>query len=153
MNGASLVALVIRTVLSLAVILAIVAVAYRVAKRRANGTAPRPSSSAGRGGNLFGAARRSAPAPIEVVGRVGLTRGAAAVAVRFGERIVLVSASDQGPASVLAEMSGDQWDELTTVPEVASPIIGGIPSPHGAASAAQRPSFVEALRQATTRHA
>lgn len=153
----SLVALLTRSVISLAIVFAIVFVAYRIAKRRASGASSRvsrPSTKAGgRTSSLFGGHRRSTPAPIEVVGRVGLTRGAAAVAIRFGDRIVLVSATDQGQATVLAEMPGAQWEELTAVAEVATP-ISAIPDVRtGAMTSTARPGFVEALRQATSRHA
>lgn len=156
MNDVSLVALLARTLISLAVVLVIVAIAYRIAKRRATGAprgGTRAASSSGLTGGLFSGRSRSAPAPVEVVGRVGLTRGTAAVAVRFGERIVLVSATDQGPSTVLAEMDGEEWDRITATPEVSSPILTSSATPMTALSNPQRPSFVEALRQATSRHA
>lgn len=150
MNDGSLVALLARTTISLAVVLAVIAVGYRIAKRRAAGTA-----AAGRGtglsSGLFRGRRPKRAAPIEVVGRVGLTRNAAAVAIRFGDRVVLVSASDQGTAAVLAEMPGDEWDELTAAPDPTDPVAesGTAVSPTVVQA---RPSFMEALRQATSRH-
>lgn len=143
MGDTGLVALIVRTIVSLGVVLAIVAVAYFVAKRRAGTTTARPHAP------RFGARRRSAPAGVEVVGRVGLSRGSAAVAVRFGDRIVLVSASEQGPTSTLSEMSAAEWDELYTVREpiehLADRTTGELVT--------ERPNFLEALRQATVRHA
>lgn len=136
-------ALLVRTAVSLGVVLAIVAVAYLVARRRSGGVAQVDRSRFSR--------RRSAPPPIEVVGRVGLTRGTAAVAVRFGPRVVLIAAAEQGPSSVVADMPAEEWDEFRTVREPIQPAAA-------APSAAPQivgapPSFIEALRQATSRHA
>lgn len=150
MNDVSIVALLARTMISLAVVLVVVAVAYRIAKRRAGG-----ASAAHRAGGLsngmFRNRRLKRTAPIEVVGRVGLTRNAAAVAIRFGDRVVLVSASDQGTAAVLAEMSGEDWDELHTVSDDIGPHTQSGPSASPMVVQA-RPSFLEALRQATSHH-
>lgn len=132
--------LLVRTIVSLGIVLALVAVAYVIAKRRAG--------PAGRTGTRR-AARRATPAGVEVVGRVGLSRSAAAVALRFGDRIVLVATSEQGTTSTLAEMTASDWDELRTVREPLPDVVG---QPVGA-SAAPRPNFLEALRQATARHA
>lgn len=160
MNDVSLVALLTRTMISLAVVLAVIAVAYRIARRRAGGghgtRASRTSSSSSKSGGLFGGRRKGQSAPIEVVGRVGLTRGTSAVAIRFGERVVLVAAADQAQSTVLAEMTGEEWDEITAVPEVSTPVPNAqVRSPTGGSALAEttRPSFVEALRQATSRHA
>jgi hypothetical protein len=151
MTDGSLVALLARTMISLAVVLAVVAVGYRIAKRRASGTAS-GSRGSGLSSSMFRGRRPKRAAPIEIVGRVGLTRNAAAVAIRFGDRVVLVSASDQGTAAVLAEMPGEEWDELNAAPEDAE-----TPSGSGVAGAptviqTRPPSFIEALRQATSRH-
>lgn len=146
---ASLGALMLRTLLALGLVLAIIAVAYVAMKRRnAMGgmVAPR-----GLGRGLNGGAgrkqqhRRRSSTGIEVVGRVGLTRTNAAVAVKFGDRVVLVAAAEQGTTSVLAEMPADEWEELTEIREqIPTPLLDN-------AGEAPRPSFVEALRQATSR--
>ena len=78
--------LLVRSGVSLAIVLALIAVAYAIAKRRGAPAAQGPRRSR----------RRATPAGVEVVGRVGLSRNAAAVALRFGDRIVLVATSDQG---------------------------------------------------------
>jgi hypothetical protein len=140
-----LVDLLVRTVVSLAVVLALVALAYVVAKRRGTvgrGTAGRGTAG---GGTTRRSARRGAPAGVEVVGRVGLNRSTAAVALRFGDRVVLVTTSEQGPAATLAEMPAEHWDELQTVRAPLDDVRDG--------SADRAPvGFVEALRQATARH-
>lgn len=148
MADASFVSLLVRTIVSLAVVLAVVGVAYVIARRRAGGRAARPARpSAPRSS---GSRRRSAPSPIEVVGRAGLNRGTVAVAVRFGDRVVLISASEQAPTTVLAEMEAERWEELNMVREplptehVVSVPVGG---------PQERPSLLDALRAATARHA
>lgn len=155
MNDVSLVALLTRTMISLAIVLAVIAVAYRIARRRAGaGRSSKPSGSSSKSSGIFGGRRKKDPAPIEVVGRVGLSRGTTAVAVRFGERVVLVSACDQAQSTVLAEMAGEEWDELSAVPEVSTPVPTSTRSQNGnSLTETTRPSFVEALRQATSRHA
>ena len=151
MVATSIAALLARAVVSLAIVLAVVAVAYVIARRRAGGVAPVAPGGSER--SLFGR-RRSAPAAIEVVGRVGLTRGTAAVAIRFGDRVVLVAAPEQGPSNVISEMAAAEWDEIRTVrePITATPAGPDQTVPPTSVVGA-RPSFVEALRQATARHA
>lgn len=142
---ATLAELLARTVFGLAVVLSIVAVGYFVAKRRA---VPMPATG--------GSRRRTQSAPVEVVGRVGLGRNAAAVAVRFGDRVLLVATSEQGH-STLAEMPADEWDEIRTVRQPVgeadrrAAVIGTAPAATSPTTA--RPNFLEALRQATARHA
>lgn len=136
--------LLVRTTLSLGVVLAIVAFAYVVAKRRAGRNVTGVRTGSGRTPR-----RRNLPAPIEVVGRVGLTRSTTAVALRFGDRVVLVSAPEQGPSTLLTDMAAADWDELHTVRE---PLASGPPSANSVVGA-PTPGFVEALRQATARHA
>ena len=143
MTDAGLGALLIRTVVSLAIVLAVIAIAYAVAKRRRGqtGVSTAPARRVGR--------RRSQPAAVEIVGRVGLNRGTAVIAIRFGDRVLLVSSSEQGGTNTLAEMPAVDWDELHTVREPLdrTAVAGARPE------VVTRPSFVEALRQATARHA
>ncbi len=137
MGDAGLLPLLVRTVVSLVVVLAVVAVAYAIARRRAPSGAWR--------------SKRVAPAPpIEVVGRAGLARGTSAVALRFGDRVVMVGVSEQAPTAVLADIDAERWDELhpaeetlvpTEIPDGRSP-AGPVPP---------RQSFFEALRTATSR--
>jgi hypothetical protein len=144
MNDTGLVTLAVRALVSLAIVLAVVGVAYLVARRRANGGGS-PVRSPGRTSG-----RRRATAPgIEVVGRVGLGRSSAAVAVRFGDRVVLIASSESGPTTTLAEMPAERWDELRTIREpIETRAIGG-----ARPLATAPPSLLEALRQATARHA
>ncbi len=140
--------LLMRATLSLVVVLAIVAVAYLIARRRAGGVGRVATGSKERGRR---GRRRSAPPAIEIVGRVGLTRSTAAVAVRFGERVVLVAANEQGSSTVISEMPAVDWDDMRTVRE---PIAAASErSSTWSKVVVPRPSFVEALRQATARHA
>lgn len=142
MGDVAVAELLIRTVVALAIVLSIVAVAYGVMRRRATGR------TGGLRSGRSGLARRGVAPAIEVVARVGLTRDAALMAVRFGDRVMLVSVGEQTPASVLAEMSTTDWEELHTVREPLEP--DGAPSIISRTN--ERPSFFEALREATTRH-
>jgi len=146
MLASELVPLLTRTAISLAIVLAIVAVAYAIAKRRVVG-----GKSGGRTPRSGGGRRRSAQQPIEVVGRAGITRSNSVVAVRFGDRVVLVCSSEQGTPSVLAEMPVGEWDDLQTIREPIA--TNPAESAAGDIVHAPRPSFLEALRQATTRRA
>lgn len=150
--AAGVVALTVRMLVSLAVVLAVIAVAYLFARRRAGGrTGGRPRvpslpKSPSR--------RAAAGAGLEVVGRVGLTRGAAAVALRFGDRVVLVAAGETGQASVVAEMPAFEWDESQLVREpleFPAQRTPGATLPDPTLGAVSRPGFVEALRMATSR--
>ena len=156
MSDAGLLPLIVRMVVSLGAVLAVIAVAFVIARHRQSGGASstRPS--------MFRARRRSGPPPIEVVGRAGLTKGAVAIALRFGERIVLVGVSEQAPTTVLQEMDAASWDEWNAEdpPADVAPVQPA-PDPSGAARGdpihppdsviGPRPSFIDALREATTR--
>lgn len=159
MTSVSFVDLLVRTLLALAVVLAIVGIGYVIARRRSNRTgsisavaAPR-SASADAGGRRFGLPkRRPTPLGVEIVARAGLARNSAVVALRFGDRVLLVSVVEQAPNTLLAEMSVDDWVEHTTardaidLPERPNSKPGTTPS-----VVSQPPSFLEALRQATAR--
>lgn len=150
MADAGLVSLLVRTVVSLAVVLGVVGVAYLVARRRAGG---RPARAARPGGPRGQRGRRPAASPIEVVGRAGLNRGTAAVAVRFGDRVVLIGTSEQAPTTVLAEMDAERWDELNVVREPLRTEHMVSVQVNVPGAAAERPSLLDALRAATARHA
>lgn len=139
MGDTGLLDLVVRAVVSLAVVLAVVGVAYLVARRRTTGGRPAVRAPS---------RRRAATPGVEVVGRIGLGRSSAAVAVRFGDKVMLIASSEQGPATTLAEMPAERWDELRTVREP----IEAIPARHEQPVGAARPNLLEALRQATARH-
>lgn len=154
MTDVSFADLVVRTMLALAVVLAIVGVGYVVARRQSYHVgpiaAPRPASPApALGARRLGLPkRRPTPNGVEVIARAGLSRNAAVVALRFGDRVLLVSVADQAPNTLLAEMSVANWDEHTTAREAID-----LPA-HQAASpsvVSQPPNFIEALRQATAR--
>ena len=154
MTDVSFADLVVRTMLALAVVLAIVGVGYVVARRQSYHVgpiaAPRPASPApALGARRLGLPkRRPTPNGVEVIARAGLSRNAAGVALRFGDRVLLVSVADQAPNTLLAEMSVANWDEHTTAREAID-----LPA-HQAASpsvVSQPPNFIEALRQATAR--
>jgi hypothetical protein len=160
--AAGVVALTVRMLVSLAVVLAVIAVAYFVARRRANG--PKRLSS-NRWSGLSKPRRMGVDKPnhrskgnsrsgLEVVGRVGLTRGSAAVALRFGDRVVLVAAGETGQATVVAEMPAFEWDESQLVREpleFPAQRTPGVATPDPTLGAVSRPGFVEALRTATSR--
>lgn len=135
-------ALALRMVVSLAIVLGLVAIAYLVARRRQSGL------------TMIGPSRRRArptkQTGLTIEGRAGLARGSAAVAIRFGERIVLVGVTDGAQTSVLAELPAEEWDreedEEATVSPVRTPL-----DPNSVVT--QRPSFIDALRDATSRTA
>jgi hypothetical protein len=140
-------ALVLRMVVSLAIVLAFVAVAYSIARRRQSGLglpgtpripgAPRRRPRAAAGGGLH------------VEARAGLARGSAAVAVRFADRIVLIGVTDGAAATVLAEVPAQDWDSQTDDAEEQSRPMRTPLDPNGVVT--ERPTFVEALRTATSR--
>lgn len=151
--AASVVALTARMLVSLAIVLAVIAVAYAVMRRRQGGglrstRTPRRAVRLARAGRTARSTGRAHTAGLEVVGRVGLSRGSAAVAVRFGERVILLSAGDTGATTVVADMPGATWDALH---EVREPIE--FPARQRGVGTESRPGFVEALRQATARRA
>lgn len=152
MTDTSFADLVVRTLLALAAVLAIVWVGYVVARRRTNHVGPiagpRSSSSAPGVRRLGLPKRRPTPIGVEVIARAGLARNAAVVALRFGDRVLLVSVADQAPNTLLAEMSVADWDEHTTARETID-----LPARQAATPGvvSRPPSFLEALRQATAR--
>lgn len=170
MLAAGFVELLVRMLSSLAIVLAIVAIAYLVMRRRA-GLAGRVAARP-RGGRAASGAgarparparaprtpRRSHRSAVEVIGRVGLSRSTAAVAVKFGDRVLLIGASEQAQPSVLAEIDAETWelcqarDEFEQAWTVPAEIDGGADGRIDAVEAA-RPGFLEALREATVRRA
>jgi flagellar biogenesis protein FliO len=170
MLAAGFVELLVRMVSSLAIVLAIVAIAYVVMRRRA-GVGGRPGARPGRnrpttGGGVRPARasrpprspRRAHRSAVEVIGRVGLSRSTAAVAVKFGDRVLLIGASEQAQPSVLAEIDAETWelcqarDEFEQAWTVPAEIDGRADGRVDPAEAA-RPGFLEALREATVRRA
>jgi hypothetical protein len=160
MGDVSMVSLIVRMLVSLGLVLALVGIAYVIARRRSNGAAPVRRGAAKRGQR-----RPAAPPAIEVVGRVGLSRGSMAVALRFGDSVVLVGVSEQAPSTVLREMDAERWDEIHAeqdwrvpehLPVRADGLVTGRIDADGKVEDSiigPRPSFVDALREATTRRA
>lgn len=156
MGDVSLVSLIVRMLVSLGIVLALVGAAYVVARRRSNGATP-----VRRTGGKRSARRAAAPPAIEVVGRVGLSRGAMAVALRFGDAVVLVGVSEQAPSTVLREMDAERWDEIHAEQDwrVSDHVAARSDDRSDADGNLEdsiigpRPSFVDALREATTRRA
>jgi flagellar biogenesis protein FliO len=168
--AAGFVDLVVRMLTSLAIVLAIVAVAYVVMRRRAGLTRRPAHPLRGRGqvpaGRVAGvvrgtrapraprAPRRAHRSSVEVIGRVGLSRSTAAVAVKFGDRVLLIGASEQAQPSVLAEVDAATWELCQARDELEQEwtVPADIDVPGDDAEVA-RPGFLEALREATVRRA
>lgn len=162
--AAGIVDLFVRMVVSLALVLAIVAVAYfamrrraglagrvntRLAGRRAPGRSPRQRAQRPQ----RGAARRGARQHVEVLGRVGLTRASSAVVLKFADRVLLVGASETAQPTVLAELDAATWELYDQDVEWTVPVELDPEQHDDTASAAARPGFLEALREATVRRA
>lgn len=134
-------ALALRMVVSLAIVLGVVAVAFLVARRRQQGL------------TMVGPSRRRPrqfrQAGLTIESRAGLARGASAVAVRFGDQVVLVGVTDGAQSSVLAEIPADEWDRSVAVDETELTPVRTPIDPNAVVS--PRPTFIEALRDATSR--
>ncbi|MGD9705394.1 MAG: flagellar biosynthetic protein FliO [Acidimicrobiia bacterium] len=167
--------LLIRSVISLGVVLALVFGAYAIMRRRMSGARPAPrrggltaslrSAAAHRsGGSQARSARHTRPARtgLRVVGRATVGRSAVLTAVQFGDRVLLVGAAEQGAPTVLAELDGHDWEHHTnsvhelaistsTLGDVVSPAADGAgASPHRRVDVGPR-GLLDALREATTR--
>lgn len=164
--ASGIVDLFVRMVVSLALVLAIVAVAYFAMRRRA-GLAGRVNTRlAGRRGTARpargdrsqrsqrGASRRGARQHVEVLGRVGLTRASSAVVLKFADRVLLVGASETAQPTVLAELDAATWELYDQDVEWTVPVeLDAEQHDDAATGAAARPGFLEALREATVRRA
>lgn len=131
--------------MSLFVVLAVIAIAYAVAKRRANGGGTRSFVRP-----ALKSASRKAPATLETVARVGLSRGSSAVAVRFADQVVLLGITEGSAVTVLHEISAERWDELSDIDQVITTPVA-LEGLDRELSAMTRPGFVDALREATAR--
>lgn len=117
--------LIVRMVVSLAVILAVLAVAYTVLRRRpgmigaaaggmgrsarpARERRPRRSPLAGRDPGR-GRAASTRPA-LRVLGRTGVGRSSTLVAVMFGDEVLLVGANDADAPTVLSRTTLEGWE-------------------------------------------
>lgn len=177
MLAAGFVDLFVRMLTSLAVVLAIVAVAYFVMRRRSGMVVTARAAGMGRraGAQQTGAVKAAGAAAspragwrgpkrthrqaVEVIGRVGLSRSTVAVAVRFGDRVLLLGASEQGQPNVLADIDAATW-ELCEAEAAMAQTEWTVPAALGDGDGADatdramsRPGFLDALREATVRRA
>jgi len=161
MNDVNFGDLVGRMAISLAVVLGLMYIGYRLLKRRQSGPAQRSRRSPLAG--MFGAGRSAGSGRssgsrsvntkrgLKVVARVGLSKTSSVIAVQFGERVFLLGASDQAPPKVLAEIDLPAWTASIEDPEQSMPLVR---VPVGQQPAAgRRPSIIESLREMTARRA
>lgn len=160
MNDVGLGELLLRMLISLAVVLAVVMAAYVIIRRR-QGADPSPRRS--RRGSSLGLLTRSRGAAggstarragLRIVGRVGVGRTSSVVAVQFADRVFMIGASEQGAPTVLAELELDEWQRATQQPEELTPTprrSAGTGESDGPRTGEARPGFLDALREATTR--
>lgn len=170
--AAGIVDLFVRMVVSLAFVLAIVAVAYCAMRRRAGlagrvdlrfagraGAGVSPSARADRaprmpaGRRAGSASRRGLRQHVEVLGRVGLSRSSSAVVLKFADRVLLVGASETAQPCVLAELDAATWELYDEDVEWSVPVELDAPDREHDDAPAARPGFLEALREATVRRA
>lgn len=161
MNDVGLGELLLRMLISLAVVLAVVLAAYVIIRRRQGVGAGTPRS--GRRGTAAGLLVRSrgtttSPAArragLRVVGRVGVGRTSSVVAVQFADRVFMIGASEQAAPAVLAELELEEWQRATQQPEELTPVSrrsAGTGESDGPRTGEARPGFLDALREATTR--
>jgi flagellar biogenesis protein FliO len=166
MNNVAFGALIIRMLVSLAVVLGLILCAYLVAKRRRGGSS---ISSTGKSTSIVGsivaggvakasgAGRRPARTGIskrglQTLGRLGLSRTSNVLAVQFADRVYLVGTSDSDAPAVLADVSMDTWLEAIEPPEDASGLAAGAPGIVGVSLDSKgRPKLLDALRDRTAR--
>jgi hypothetical protein len=165
MTDASFGDLLIRMVVSLAVVFGLIAIAYQVMRRRQGGggttliSRSRPSRTAVRSGR--GGAKPAPRRGLQVLTRVGVGRTTQLVAVRFADEVLLVAASEQGSPNVIGSMPFAAWEAANEAPEERIP-IATTSTMTGAVNLGQGPvvsepaaarGFLEALREATVRRA
>jgi flagellar biogenesis protein FliO len=121
---ASLPALIVRVVISLGVVLAVTAGAAKVLRRSGvAGVGVGPSAGGrGRGG------RR--PAPVEIVARRGLSRGASVTVVRLGSRTLVLGVTEH-QVSLLTEIDPAELEppaeDVVATPGVPGTAVGAPP--------------------------
>lgn len=175
MTDASFGSLVLRMLISLAIVFAFIGGGYVLLRRRQNGGAslgraprvarPTMRMSARNQGSVRGSGVRRSPRShtvakganqrraLRVVGRVTIGRSTQMVAVQFGEQVYLVAASEQGAPSVITQVPLDEWLEATDEVESVVPIAPELVAIDGGAEYPAPRSFVDALREATVRRA
>lgn len=179
MTDVSFVDLVVRMVLSLAVVLGLMLAAYWYLRRR-QGFAPiasarsprsprlsrtgqparstlRSTMSRGVGGAGLPSLTRhpsGARRGLRVLGRVAVGRTTQVVAVQFADKVFLMAASDQAPPTVLAELDHAAWLEATERldDEAHAAVVREPIVREPIDPTASRPTgLLESLREATTR--
>jgi hypothetical protein len=145
-NEVGLGELVVRMIISLAVVLGIVLGTYAIIKWRRGAQSgsgakrsmiPRPSKARSGGNGRSG---------LRVLGRTGVARQSTVVAIQFADRVLLIGGNDQAAPTVLAEIDLEDWERATQAPP-ADAVFGGSATGAGAAPS----GLLDALRQATTR--
>ena len=165
MTDASFGSLVVRMLVSLAIVFAFIGGGYVILRRRQQGG----RSSGGRSTRVPRSSRtglsarstRSAQAPkgsgqrraLRIVGRVSIGRSTQLVAVQFADQVYLVAASEQGAPSVVAQLPLDDWMVATDEVESVIPITPELVAIDGGAERPAPRGFVDALREATVRRA
>jgi flagellar biogenesis protein FliO len=152
--------LVVRMVVSLAIVLGLMFGGYVIMRRRqglGGSSAPRASRSRNTGSSRRSASSSSSSNKgangsrrgLRVLGRLGVGRTSQVIAVQFAEKVFLVGACDATAPQVLAEMDLAAWmlhveadDEATVVREAIVPGAPGRPV-----------SLLDSLREATARRA
>jgi len=175
MTDASFGSLVVRMLISLAIVFAFIGGGYVLMRRRQNGGGSSPRSSqaprspmriASRNHNSIGSTRsRRTPRTnavgkgggqrraLRVVGRITIGRSTQMVAVQFAEHVYLVAASEHGVPSVITQVPLDEWLEATDEVESVVPLAPELVAIDGGAEHPAPRSFVDALREATVRRA
>ena len=176
MTDVSFADLIVRMVLSLAIVLAIVLGAYAVLRNRQGlggngggrlaGLMPRGSSKSSRRNSLIRPARTSklpgSKRGLRVVGRVGIGRTTQVVAVQFAEKVFLLGASEQNAPTILAELELSAWlDATESQDDTSSGVFSSIrdragtrtdaPGAGGSPGRGGPTSLLDALRDATLR--
>ncbi len=178
MNEVRIGDLVIRMLVSLAVVLGLILVAYIIVKRRRGGSSTGSSNRMASIMRAFGGGRttRSSGTPrrasrpgaskrgLQTLGRIGLSRTSNVLAVQFAERVYLLGTSESDSPTVLADVSMDAWLESLESPEDRAGFalaanglgssVGGnvVSSVIGIPLETEgRPKLLDALREVTTR--
>lgn len=153
--------LLVRMVVSLAVVLGLVFGAYALIRRRQGLPSGRQLRGL-TGGVAGGSTKRSglvrskssasgAKRGLRIVGRVATGRTSSIIAVQFADRVFMVGASETSSPNVLAELDLDSWTRSTEASEDLLPVARGGAGPIDPGTTDRRPSFVDALREVTTR--
>jgi hypothetical protein len=172
MTDASFGSLVVRMLISLAIVFAFIGGGYVLMRRRQNGggSAPRsprsPMRVNTRSHNSIGSTRSRRTSrtnavakgagqrrALRVVGRITIGRSTQMVAVQFAEHVYLVAASEHGAPTVVTQVPLDEWFEATDEVESVIPIAPELVAIDGGAEHTAPRSFVDALREATVRRA